>query len=72
MRLLVRGFGSQPDEVEAVVCNLIDANLTGHDSHGIGMLPRYAKSFLEGGLSPNTGVRVVLDSGTLLRLDGQA
>ena len=72
MQLLVRGFGSKPDEVEAVVGNLIDANLTGHDSHGIGMLPRYAKSYLEGGLKPNTGVRVVLDSGTLLRLDGQA
>jgi len=72
MRLLVRGFGSAPDEVEAVVGNLVDANLTGHDSHGIGMLPRYAKSFLEGGLRPNTRVRVVHDGGTLLRLDGGA
>ena len=72
MRLLVRGFGSAPEEVEAVVGNLIDANLTGHDSHGIGMLPRYAKAFLEGGLKPNTAVRVVHDAGSLLRLDGDA
>jgi hydroxycarboxylate dehydrogenase B len=72
MRLVVRGFGSAEAEVEAVAANLIEANLTGHDSHGIGMLPRYAKSYLEGGLKPNTHVSVVHDAGALLRLDGNA
>jgi hydroxycarboxylate dehydrogenase B len=59
----VRGFGSSEAEVEAVATNLIDANLTGHDSHGIGMLPHYAEAFFEGGLKPNTHVRTVLDGG---------
>ena len=72
MRLLVRGFGSSADEAEAVVGNLIDANLTGHDSHGIGMLPRYAAAFLEGGLSVNAKAEVTMDSGALVRLDGRA
>ncbi|MFM8343796.1 MAG: malate/lactate/ureidoglycolate dehydrogenase [Betaproteobacteria bacterium] len=72
MHRVVRGFGSQEPEVQAVAGNLIEANLTGHDSHGIGMLPRYTESFLEGGLVPNTHVRTVLDAGALLRLDGQA
>jgi hydroxycarboxylate dehydrogenase B len=72
IRLVVRGFGSQEAEVDAVAGNLIDANLTGHDSHGIGMLPRYAEAYLEGGLKPNTHVRTVLDGGALLRLDGGA
>jgi uncharacterized oxidoreductase len=36
------------------------------------MLPRYAKSYLEGGLKPNTGLAVVHDTGSMLRLDGQA
>jgi uncharacterized oxidoreductase len=72
MRLVVQGFGSQPQEVEAVADNLIEANLRGHDSHGIGMLPRYADAFLEGGLKPNTAASVVHDGGTLLRLDGNA
>lgn len=72
MHRVVRGFGSEPDEVEAVAGNLIDANLTGHDSHGIGMLPRYADAFVQGGLRPNTHVSVVQDGGTLLRLDGNA
>jgi uncharacterized oxidoreductase len=72
MRLLARGFGSSEAEVEAVVGNLIEANLRGHDSHGIGMLPRYAEAFLEGGLRPNTHVKTLLDAGAMLRLDGQA
>ncbi len=72
MRTLVRGFGSDPAEVEAVVGNLIEANLRGHDSHGIGMLPRYAQAYLEGNLHPNSHVKTVLDAGALLRLDGQA
>ncbi len=70
MRLLVQGFGSSPAEVDAVVNNLVTANLMGHDSHGIGMLPRYASAYLEGSLKPNASVTTVLDGGALLRLDG--
>ena len=69
---LVRGFGSEPREVELVVDNLLQANLTGHDSHGIGMLPRYAEAFLEGGLKPNAHVLTRVDTGAMLGLDGQA
>ena len=69
---LMLGFGSAPREIELVADNLIQANLTGHDSHGIGMLPRYANAFLEGGLTANAHVLSRLDSGTLLALDGQA
>jgi uncharacterized oxidoreductase len=72
MRLVVAGFGSAADEVDAVAGNLVEANLTGHDSHGIGMLPRYAAAFLEGGLKPNAHAKTLLDAGALLRLDGSA
>ncbi len=71
MRRVVQGFGSAPDEVAAVADNLVDANLCGHDSHGVGMLPRYAEAYREGGLTPNAQVGVELDAGTLLRLDGR-
>jgi len=72
VRELMLGFGSAAREVELVADNLIQANLTGHDSHGIGMLPRYANAFLEGGLKPNVHAVTKLDTGTLLALDGQA
>src|SRR5437667_12914418 len=69
---IMRGFGSDSREAQIVTDNLLQANLTGHDSHGIGMLPRYANAFLEGGLRPNGHVLTRLDSRTLLALDGQA
>ena len=65
------GSGSLPEEAASVAANLVLANLSGHDSHGVGMLPRYVDAVLEGGLKPNTSVRVVLDTGSLLTLDGQ-
>jgi len=63
--------GSTPEEAATVAANLVLANLSGHDSHGVGMLPRYVDAVLEGGLHPNTGVKVLLDTGSLLTLDGQ-
>ena len=72
IKALMRGFGCQPREVDLVTENLIQANLTGHDSHGIGMLPRYAEAYVEGGLVANAHIKIVLDGGSLLRLDGQA
>ena len=63
--------GSSPVEAEQVAANLVLANLSGHDSHGVGMVPRYVDAVAEGGLRPNTGVKVQVDIGTLLSLDGQ-
>jgi hydroxycarboxylate dehydrogenase B len=71
MAAILRGAGSSEAEAQCVAGNLVEANLTGHDSHGIGMLPRYVESLLEGGLAPNRHVSVELDTGVLLRLDGQ-
>jgi uncharacterized oxidoreductase len=72
IRELVRGFGSEEREVELVTENLIQANLSGHDSHGIGMLPRYSEAWAEGGLKPNAHIKTLMDGGALLRIDGQA
>ena len=63
--------GSGPEEARTVAANLVLANLSGHDSHGVGMLPRYVNAVLEGGLTPNATLQVKLDSGALLVLDGQ-
>ena len=68
---IVSKGGSNSREARLVATNLVEANLKGHDSHGIGMIPRYVDSLLEGGLKVNQTPRVVLDSGSLLRMDGQ-
>jgi uncharacterized oxidoreductase len=68
---ILRAAGSEPAEAEQVAANLVLANLSGHDSHGVGMVPRYVDAAAEGGLRPNAAVKVQLDIGTLLALDGQ-
>jgi uncharacterized oxidoreductase len=69
---IVAAGGSEPREARLVAENLVTANLTGHDSHGVGMIPRYVDSLLEGGLKVNQHPRIVFDRGALLSLDGQA
>ncbi|MFB0899069.1 MAG: malate/lactate/ureidoglycolate dehydrogenase, partial [Polaromonas sp.] len=71
MATVLRAAGSAPKEATTVAENLVEANLRGHDSHGVGMLPRYVEAVLEGGLKPNSKVHIRMDTGTLLNLDGQ-
>jgi uncharacterized oxidoreductase len=68
---IVRAGGSDAREAKLVAENLVTANLTGHDSHGVGMIPRYIESLLEGGLSVNQHPRIVFDGGAMVSLDGQ-
>jgi uncharacterized oxidoreductase len=72
VRAVVEAGGSSAREAELVAQNLVLANASGHDSHGVGMLPRYVHSLLDGGLRINQHVAVALDTGPLLRLDGGA
>jgi uncharacterized oxidoreductase len=69
---IVAAGGSDAREARVVAENLVTANLTGHDSHGVGMIPRYVESLLEGGLSPNRHPVIKFDGGALISLDGQA
>lgn len=68
---ILEAAGSQPAEAQEVAANLVLANLSGHDSHGVGMVPRYVDAVAEGGLMPNAAVAVQMDAGAMLALDGQ-
>jgi uncharacterized oxidoreductase len=72
VQAIVESGGSSEREAWLVAEQLVGANLTGHDSHGVGMLPRYVEALAEGGLRPNQQLSVVTDAGPLLMLDGQA
>ena len=67
---VVAAGGSDAREARLVAENLVMANLLGHDSHGVGMIPRYVDALLEGGLSVNQHPRIKLDNGAMLALDG--
>ncbi len=70
-RAICLGTGSSEREAELVANHLVDANLAGHDSHGVGMLPLYVRCWTENNLQPNQHAKVVKDKGPILVIDGQ-
>jgi uncharacterized oxidoreductase len=49
---VLEATGSPPDLAATVAASLIEANLAGHDSHGIMLLPRYVRAVQAGRLLP--------------------
>jgi uncharacterized oxidoreductase len=62
--------GSAREEADLVADHLVLANLFGHDSHGIGMVPTYVRHHQMGLVVPNTSAKVVKDDGATLMFDG--
>ncbi|MFY0648755.1 malate/lactate/ureidoglycolate dehydrogenase [Sulfitobacter geojensis] len=63
--------GGTEDAARRIATRLVDANLTGHDSHGVGMIPAYVEGVLAGQLIPDADAEVVQDKGPFLLVDGQ-
>jgi uncharacterized oxidoreductase len=68
---LFTAAGSSPRESALVADHLVQANLTGHDSHGVGMVPKYIDSWSVGALQLNQQVEIVVDNGALITVDGR-
>jgi uncharacterized oxidoreductase len=62
--------GSTDREAQLVAEHLVEANLRGHDSHGVGMIPAYIANALDGSLVLNQTLSIALDSGPLVICDG--
>ena len=67
---LLQAAGSRDAEAVAVADHLVEANLAGHDSHGVGMLPHYVRNLKAGTLVPNRAPRIVSDNGSFAVWDG--
>ena len=67
---IVRAGGSAIEEADLVATHLVAANLAGHDSHGVGMIPTYVRHMHAGLVVPNTKAKVVKDDGPALMFDG--
>lgn len=70
IQAVFRQMGSDEQEAQLVADHLIASNLAGHDSHGIGMIPSYIRSFSQGHLQINRHAKVVKDAGAVVTLDG--
>lgn len=63
-------IGSDAPEAALVTDHLVLANLFGHDSHGISLIPLYVRMVREGKVEPNQRPTAAMDNGALLTLDG--
>jgi uncharacterized oxidoreductase len=66
------GGGSNAQEADIVAHHLVLANLSGHDSHGVGMIPNYVTNLKAGVLHPNEHVEQIKKEGSILVFDGRA
>lgn len=60
----------RPEEAELVADNLVEANLVGHDSHGVDRVPRYVNDIRSGHINVRANVRIVGDGPGFMRIDG--
>lgn len=67
---LLERAGSEPAEAAQVAGHLVEANLKGHDSHGVGMIPHYVRNLTNRTMHPNTAVTLVKDGGAVMLFDG--
>jgi len=62
--------GAADDEARAIAANLVGANLSGHDSHGVVRVPRYLMWADTGNLHFGRSVETIIDSEAFALLDG--
>ncbi len=64
-----RAAGSEAREAQLIAEHLVEANLRGHDSHGVGVVPMYLRGLRGRGLVLNQQLKVSLDTGAMLICD---
>lgn len=67
---LLEGAGAPRSEAETVARHCIEANLTGHDSHGIIQIPTYIDRVDKGHIVPGAAFDIVQESPTTTVVDG--
>ena len=68
---ILSAMGCADEEADIVADHLVRSDLSGHESHGVGMLPLYVLFHSQGLLKPNTGPKLINDHGAILVYDGQ-
>ena len=58
------------EEAKLVADHLVLANLYGHDSHGVGMMPAYIQNTTTGRCIRNHHAKIIKDNGAVVVIDG--
>lgn len=64
-------LGSREDQAKLIADHLVMANLKGHDSHGISLIPLYIETALREAIQPSAEPKLENDGGFILNIDGQ-
>jgi uncharacterized oxidoreductase len=67
---ILAAAGSSAEEAGKVAARLIDANLHGHDSHGVIRVPQYVGQVRSGAILPNQQAEIVAETDIVTVLDG--
>ena len=67
---ILKKGGSNTDEAQIVADHLVRSNLSGHDSHGVGMLPTYIRMLKANLLKPNQNPELFKLDGSIMMFDG--
>lgn len=70
IRDMVTKAGWSEPEAQETADHLVLANLSGHDSHGVGMIPLYFQSLADGNLKPESKGAARVESAPFLIVDG--
>lgn len=69
-KAVYRAVGAPEEHAETVARHQVAANLAGHDSHGVRLLPRYVAAIERGHLDPRARPEVAEETPTTLQVDG--
>ena len=67
---IFRAAGCQGPEAECVATHLVEANLVGHDSHGVLRVGKYLEWMRNGWLKANQAPTIVFESDAVAIVDG--
>jgi hydroxycarboxylate dehydrogenase B len=68
---IVAATGTPVERAEVVAQSLVEANLAGHDSHGVLRLTSYAEFAERGEVQPSAEPELVFERGAVARIDGR-
>jgi len=68
---LLQAAGASEDEAQAVATGCVNANLVGHDSHGVRAIPSYIELIKAGHIVPGAEWTIVQESQTTTVVDGR-
>ena len=67
---ILKAAGARSDYAEIVADHLVNANLAGHDSHGVIRTPHYVRSMEKGDLRPTAEPEIVEETASMAQICG--